>query len=439
MHLLLDLFKDFARKKGIAGNTYIVGGAVRDMLSGLDTKDIDLVVPGDALEISREFAQVSGGSFVLLDSKFAIARVVKGPFFLDISAMRGDSITADLADRDITINAMAQPLCEWQSTVHVIDPFGGRKDLQSRVIRMVSERNLVSDPLRILRIYRFSAALHALIEIDTRRALNPHRALLNNVAIERIAEELRHMMALGDSYESMKDMEEDNIMPVLFPEFPPPPGISIKRGLACYGRCEALLGDPAHYFPLHEKRISAYFEIPARLICLKLTAFFSGEAYALEAALRLKMSKREAALISSISSGCENILSLCDVDADRSKILRFLKNARDDVYPMVILAVAAGRPHQGPSVSSAHRTLEPEDRVLSFCNKVLSLYIDEVLPRMGILRMITGDDLIREFDLPPSPKFKLILSELEDDIIEGKVNTKDEALKTVRGILARGV
>src|SRR5208337_2303565 len=153
-------------------------------------------------------------------------------------------------------------------------------------IRMVSERNLISDPLRILRIYRFSAALHALIEINTRRALKPHRALLNDVAVERIAEELRHMLALGDSHESMKEMEEDNIMPVLFPEFRRHPGISIKKGLACYGRCEALLRDPAHYFPLQEKRIFDYFELPARRICLKLTALFSGEAYApLEAAL----------------------------------------------------------------------------------------------------------------------------------------------------------
>jgi tRNA nucleotidyltransferase/poly(A) polymerase len=434
MHLLLDLFKEFARKKGIADKTYVVGGAVRDMLSGLETKDIDLVVPGDALEISKEFAQVYGGSFVLLDSKFAIARVVKDSVFLDISAIKGESITDDLAGRDITINAMAQPLCEWQSTVHVIDPFGGREDLQSGVIRMVSERNLISDPLRILRIYRFSAALHAPIEINTRRALNLHRALLNDVAIERIAEELRHMMALGDSHESMKDMEEDDIMPVLFPEFTPLPGIGIKKGLACYAQCEAMLGDPAHHFPVHEKRIFNYFELPARRICLKLTALFAGKAYALEAALRLKMSKKEAALVASISSGCENILSLCSVAADRSKILRFLKNAQDDVYPMVILAVAASQLNQG---SSPLGTLE-SGHVLSFCNKVLSLYIDEVLPRMGILRMITGDDLIREFDLSPSPQFKLILSELEDDILEGKVNTKDEALQTVRAILARG-
>ena len=431
--MLLELFKDFALKKGIACNTFIVGGAVRDMLSGLETNDIDLVVPGDAIEISKEFAQASGSCFVLLDSKFAIARVVKDSFYLDMSAMRGGSITADLADRDITINAMARPLCEWQSAAHVIDPFGGREDLQSGVIRMVSERNLISDPLRILRIYRFSAALQAHIETNTRRSLKKHRGRLNDVAIERIAEELRHIMSLADSYENLKAMEEDNVIPVLFPELLSAPGISIKMGLACYGQCEDLLRDPVHYFPLHEKRITDYFELPVRRICLKLSALFSGEAGALEAAMRLKMSKKETALIASISSGCKNILSLCGVASHRPKMLRFLKNAQDNIYPMAILAAAAGR--QGTTM---HRTPESGDQVLSLCNKILSLYVDEVLPRMGILKMITGEDLIREFGLSPSPQFKVILSELEDDILEGKFNTKDEALKTVRGILARG-
>src|SRR5271169_1490331 len=187
MHQLLALFKDFALKKGIADDTYIVGGAVRDMLSEIETKDIDLAVAGDALLISKEFAQASGSSFVLLDSTFGIARVVKDSVFLDISAMRGDSITADLAGRDITINAMALPLCEWESKSHVIDPFGGQEDLNSGIIRMVSERNIISDPLRTLRIYRFSAALHASIENNTRLALKNHNALLKEVAIERIA------------------------------------------------------------------------------------------------------------------------------------------------------------------------------------------------------------------------------------------------------------
>jgi hypothetical protein len=57
---------------------------------------------------------------------------------------------------------------------------------------------------------------------------------------------------------------------------------------------------------------------------------------------------------------------------------------------------------------------------------------------MGLLRMITGDDLISEFGLSPSPQFKRLLSKLEDDILEGKVKTREEALRAVRDILARG-
>ncbi len=128
MHQLLELFKEFCLKKGIADDTYIVGGAVRDMLSGIETKDIDLAVAGDAISISQEFARTSGSSFVLLDSTYGIARVVKDSVFLDISAMRGGSIASDLADRDITINAMALPLREWESKTHLIDPFGGQEE-----------------------------------------------------------------------------------------------------------------------------------------------------------------------------------------------------------------------------------------------------------------------------------------------------------------------
>src|SRR5208283_6035778 len=123
MNSLVDLFKDFALQKGITDNTYIVGGALRDMLCRTDTKDIDLAVTGDALEISKNFAESAGGTYVLLDSEFRTARVVKDSFLLDISAVRGDSIISDLSDRDITINAMALALRDWPSTDHIIDPF----------------------------------------------------------------------------------------------------------------------------------------------------------------------------------------------------------------------------------------------------------------------------------------------------------------------------
>lgn len=423
MNPLLDSFKDFALKKSIAGNTYIVGGAVRDMLSGLETKDIDLAVAGNALDISKEFADASGGTYVLLDSEFATARVVKNSFSLDISSIRGGSIISDLSDRDITVNAMAQPLCDWQASVNIIDPFGGRSDLRSGIIRMVSAANLVSDPLRILRVYRFSAALHAEVEKETRCAAREHGGLLQVIAVERVAMELRHILALPDSHKIMKVMEEDGIMAVLLPEIPCTAAISIRQGIECCMRSEAVIGDPVSYFPAHGKSISACFKVPAVVTCLKLAALFSGEPDVRETACRLKMSKKEAALVDGISSGSRDLLSLFRYGGGKPEILRYLKDTRDNIYPAAVLAVS----------------LDPSAPLMSFCNRALSLYSDEVIPRLGLFRMITGDDLIREFGLSPSPAFKRILSELEDDILMGRVCTREEALRKVGDRLEKGL
>ncbi len=297
---------------------------------------------------------------------------------------------------------------------------------------MVSEKNLVKDPLRILRVCRFSAALRAPIEKNTRRALTVHAMLLKNVAVERIAEELRHIMALADSHKIINDMEEDNILSVLFPEFINFHAVGIKRGIECYTQCELILGEPRRYFQPYEKHIDAYFGLPGRRICLKLAALFSGEAEAQEAALRLKMSNKETGLVASIATGYKSIMSLCSAAAGKSDMVRLLKDKRDNIYPIAILASALDQ------ISSSQRSPGSESRVLNFSNKILSLYIDEVTPRMGLLRIITGDDLISKFGLSPSPQFKRLLSELEDDILEGKVKTKEEALRTVRDMLARG-
>jgi poly(A) polymerase len=432
MRTLLGSFKKFAAKKGIADKIYIVGGAVRDIISGIGTKDIDVAVTGDALAISKEFAQVSGCSFVLLDSEFGISRVVKDSSFIDFSSLRDSPIASDLAGRDITINAMALPLCEWPSIFHVIDPFGGREDLSARIVRMLSESNLVSDPLRILRIYRFAASLHFEIEKNTRLALDKHGTLLGNVAVERIADELRCITSLADSNKIMTDMADDHVLAALFPEFAAAPGISIRKGVGCLKQCEHILCNASHYFPLNERRVFSYFDLPARRICLKLAALFSGTSHAAEAALRMKMSRKETGLVASFSSGCENIMFFCNTGTTGLELLRFLKNVQDGIYPSIILAAATA--HMGEP-ASANETVLPEDRLPSFGNKVLSLYHDEVIPRMGLLRMITGDDLINEFGLPPSHRFKLILSALEDDILQKKVNTRDEALAKVREIL----
>ena len=95
---------------------YLVGGFVRDLLSGRETNDIDISVGGDAIEIAQKIADIIDGRYVLLDEVNRVARVVmtkwEQPLYLDFSTFSG-TIEEDLARRDFTIDAMAIELSEF--------------------------------------------------------------------------------------------------------------------------------------------------------------------------------------------------------------------------------------------------------------------------------------------------------------------------------------
>ncbi|MEW6739535.1 MAG: hypothetical protein AB1325_06470 [Nitrospirota bacterium] len=420
MHPLLELFIDFAEKEGIATDSFIVGGAVRDILLGKELKDIDIAVKGDAINIAKRFAQEINGSFVLLDKEFGIARIVKNSQFIDISIMRGDSIHSDLSERDITINAMAIPLASFQpsafSLQHLIDPHNGKDNLFNRIIRMVSEENLIKDPLRILRIYRFAAALNFSIEEDTLSAAERLAPLITSVAVERIAEELRHIVRLDDSYETMKALIDNRILANIFPE------VRINS-LKLYKTTEEILSNPSDSLQLSAfslRPLIKYFETEYRYICLKLSTLFPNPDSAKQSAIRLKMSRKEVEFIHEMALKRAKILdSYKEMQgmADETKIIGLLKEFRDDVYPLIILAIA-----QEPSI-------------IAFCKEVVSFYDNVFKPRAALLPIITGDDLMREFNIKPSPAFKEILAEIEDMVLEGRISSKEEALKMAKVIL----
>ena len=256
MPTLLELFCDFAAVKGLAADSFLVGGTVRDMLLDRATRDIDIAVKGDTVEIGRSFADAVGGSFILLDADFGIVRVVNKNETVDLCRMLGGSIMDDLANRDLTINAMAIPLQEINNAgisqtalaEKLIDPFNGKHDLKYRIIRMVSEANLISDPLRLLRIYRFAATLNFTVEVHTSAAVSTHASLISDAAVERIAEELRHLLIVDDSYSSIREMEKNSLLLHLLPELT---GFSPETQHLCcqsYGYVEHIMRNLPLYF-----------------------------------------------------------------------------------------------------------------------------------------------------------------------------------------------
>src|SRR3954468_7473943 len=140
---------DAAREELAGEEAWLVGGAVRDRLLGRRTGDVDLAVPGDPKQHARRIAKATGGGAVRLSGAFGAWRVV-GPghaWHVDLVTLRDGGIREDLAHRDFTINAMAEPL----GGGDLLDPHGGRADLERRCVRMVSPRALEEDPLRALR------------------------------------------------------------------------------------------------------------------------------------------------------------------------------------------------------------------------------------------------------------------------------------------------
>jgi tRNA nucleotidyltransferase (CCA-adding enzyme) len=156
--------------------TYLVGGAVRDQLRGAAPVDLDFAVEGDAAEAAATVAARLDGK-VLEHDRFGTAGVRVGDADLHFATSRRERYPApgalpevepapieeDLARRDFTVNAMAIAL----PGERLLDPHGGRPDLDARVIRVLHDKSFLDDPTRLLRALRYEARLGGRLDEHT--------------------------------------------------------------------------------------------------------------------------------------------------------------------------------------------------------------------------------------------------------------------------------
>ncbi|MGZ4386744.1 MAG: CBS domain-containing protein [Gaiellaceae bacterium] len=169
---LSQLREAIAAVGGSYEGIYLVGGSVRDMLLGAPSFDVDIAVEGDAIALARELARLLYGR-VRAHEKFGTAVVVYGEARrLDVVTTRTElydapaalpsvehaTIREDLFRRDFAINAMAVSL-KAADFGRLVDPFGGRRDLQERRLRVLHNLSFVDDPTRIFRAVRYESRL----------------------------------------------------------------------------------------------------------------------------------------------------------------------------------------------------------------------------------------------------------------------------------------
>lgn len=201
---------------GAAAEAWIVGGAVRDAASGVAVADVDLALGGDVEVAARAIADAAGGHAFELSAEFATWRVAarEGAWTVDVSALRGTGIEADLALRDFTINAVAVPL----GGGPVLDPTGGLADLEAGVLRAVSARSFSDDPLRILRAARLATALGLALEPATVELARAEAGRAGEPAGERQLAELGALVAGPDPAGGVELLVELEALAGVLPE-----------------------------------------------------------------------------------------------------------------------------------------------------------------------------------------------------------------------------
>lgn len=190
---------------------FVVGGAVRDVLMGLTPTDIDYVVEGSTPQqmLQHGFVQVGNSFPVFLHpdtgEEYALTRIERstGNSYQDFEC-RTDNVTLreDLLRRDLTINSMAVSIAHWEQFVanpvnspYLIDYFNGVKDLNNKNLRHVSEA-FVEDPVRMLRIARFSSKYNFTIDSSTITLLKAmvNQQLFASLVPERVWNEIERVL-----------------------------------------------------------------------------------------------------------------------------------------------------------------------------------------------------------------------------------------------------
>jgi putative nucleotidyltransferase with HDIG domain len=443
--------KIFAFGKDSSIKLYLVGGHLRNLLMGIDKEDRDYVVEGKgAWNLAKKLASVLNGSFVGLDQERDIARIVIEGRTLDFSGTLGKSIEEDLERRDFTINSIA-----WSPERGFIDPFHGMKDIEQRIIRAIKKENMSEDPLRLIRAYRFGAELKFDIEPRTSEIITELSYLIPNVSGERISSEFFKILEFPHSFDYIFIASESKVLEAIFPELTPTRDIPPhgKHNLRVFDhsldvvRCiEVIIPKLPDWVIVHLQEEVSYGI--SRLSVLKLGGLLhdigkpltwkitsngrhrfighgrAGAELIDQISERLKLSKNVIGVLKALVRSHLRPLHLIEsVHLDKRILYRSLSYLGQDSVDITVLAMADTLSIGG----TEEEKIKKQGLLLEILEDFRSYRI--------IPRLLTGDDLIKIFNIEQGPQIGKILKALKEAQAIGEVRDKEEAIEYVKRLI----
>jgi len=413
----------------------VVGGAVRDLLTKTEVKDWDFTTDATPEEIQKLFPDS------YYDNKFGTVGVKLEEKILEITTFRsesgysdrrrpdkvvwGKSLKEDLKRRDFTINAMS-----FDKNLKLIDPFEGKKDLTNKLIRAVgdADKRFQEDALRMMRAIRIASQLGFSIETKTLTAINKNSTLINQIAGERVRDELLKILASPFPKDGVLMLFASGLLQYILPELIETRGVkqaghhtkdvwlhSLDSLAACPApdpivRLATLLHDMAK--PRVNKSMGVGKEITFynhEVVGGRMTKLISQ---------RLKLSKKDSDLLWLLVRW--HMFAYEPHMTDKA-IRRFIKRiGRENIGNMMMLRV--GDRVGGGSRETSWRLRELQTRIGQVLLKPFT--INDL--------KIDGNDVMEILQLKPGPKVGQILKKLFDEVL-------DDAAKNEREYLLRRI
>jgi poly(A) polymerase len=448
----------------VAGAGWFVGGAVRDRLLGRPTVDFDVALPGDPGKAARRLARSLDAHPFKLSDGFGGWRVVARDhsWQIDLLPLMGETIEADLAERDLTINAIAEPVLGGP----LIDPFGGVADLEARSLRMVSSGAFAADPLRTLRLVRLAVELNFEPEAATLRAAEASAPGLRGVSPERIFLELRLTVRSERAVEGLALMDAVGATDAVLPELARLRGIEQSKyhHLDVHDHTRAVLAetiaierDPAEAFGELGGAVAAVLDEPlanelTRGEALRFGALFhdvakpstrgitpegritfmghdaTGAEMAVAALRRLRASERLADYVAALTRHHLRLGFLVhQVPLSRRAVYEYLKASEPVQVDVTVLSVADRLATRG---SGSERAIT---RHLDLARELIAEALTwRARPPRPPIR---GNQLAEALGVKPGPEIGRLLAELEEASFAGEIEGRQQAIERARELL----
>lgn len=474
---ILNTILDFAEETDI----YAVGGVLRDFYLDIENFDKDIIIDNiNARDFAQKLALELDASFVPLDEENKIYRLVLQDkiHYIDVANLIGENIEEDLKRRDLTLNSIAINL----KTLEIIDLNNGISDLKSKKIRHISEQNLLDDPLRMLRAYRFQAMLGFDLDKDLKEIIKKHAAKIHQSALERASYELLKLFSGDYSAKTLIEMNESGllteILPVVAELKKVPPNLHhhlnlFEHSIEVVNQIQKLYENSPAEVQEHLQKID--FGGTTRLAHLKLAGFLHdigkpetwtieeetgkhrfikhddlGAKMAASMLKNAKFSKKQIDYIAKMikyhiypshvvaapelnktkphfksdSQPTDNRQKTSSAFNAADKIyMRFIRKMENEVIDVIILAMADRLSARGVAITD-----EIVEKNLNNLQSLLDFYLNIKDSLEPLPKLLSGEEIMEILQISPSPQLGEIIKAMQEAQVSGEISTREEAL-----------